>query len=514
MMHGFRIPSFLAFASTMALSACGQQPIQSSHTAAHAVPELVDGKGDNYISTNAREFTLRGHSHVALPADFESLDEAARAQRLQSLAQSRLGTINRAIQGHVEKLVREANETIPQSHTKFFTYFRSKQAAVPTPELTGDGRARFAFALEFVGSPTVMNRLAPDDKSPRAFDVEVKDWNETTAEVVRVEILGSQSRDAFPKYNELFADGVFDIGMHFGGDYNAERYDIETAKWTVDYLLEQGFKNASVTRYEELTLDSPPFVQEIVVEGRTVEVRVYVYHAEMDGPGEQARLADVMRQSLAERDVVLYSGHAGPGAGFILDYHPKYEIRPSEFATIPMAQKYQIYVFDGCQTYRTYVDDVLKNPSKTFDNLNVVTTVNATPFSIGYQTIHQLLYWFTFTDDAGRHYPMSWQAILRGLNTREYNDIYYGVHGVDNAPQINPHDGLEALCRACQGDGDCGAGGNLCLDLEGGSACGVACTSDAACGRGYRCERIYEGEENFYIPKQCVPRNKGCQETP
>ena len=85
---------------------------------------------------------------------------------------------------------------------------------------------------------------------------------------------------------------------------------------------------------------------------RTVEV--YIYHSDMvEGP-TQSLLIERMEESLAQRDIVFYSGHAGENAGFILDYQPRYEIA-RDFASLPLAQKYQIYLLDGCRTYRTYV---------------------------------------------------------------------------------------------------------------------------------------------------------------
>ena len=43
-------------------------------------------------------------------------------------------------------------------------------------------------------------------------------------------------QEVVAKYDELFADGIYDIAIHFGGDYNEERYDIETAKWALKRL--------------------------------------------------------------------------------------------------------------------------------------------------------------------------------------------------------------------------------------------------------------------------------------
>ncbi len=476
----------------------------------HEVIPAEDGKADNYISSNAREFELSGIAHAALPEDYADLSEDEQNAALDRAVQGRLNTVSRAIRAHVTSVVGESNGGETGDDVSWFTYFQKNAAETEGTEVVGT-EARFTFRIGLVGSHYLMSQLAPGTASRRTFSVTVQDWSEPTGETVEVEIAGSESRDAFPKYDELFADGIYDIGIHFGGDYNEGRFDLETAKWLVEYLLnERGFENQAVTDFESLAIDSPPFTKTIFVESREVEVRVYVYHSDMVTADEESKLSDAIRESFRARDVVIYSGHAGPGAGFILDYQPRHEIPASEFATLEMRDSYQIFVLDGCQTYRSYVDDLMANPNKTFDNVDIVTTVNTTPFSVGYQTLHEFVTWLTITDDAGRHYPISWLSMLRGLNTEAFRSVHYGVHGIDGDPQLNPHASEGIACQPCTTDADCGAGGNLCLGIGGEGRCGVGCTTDAACGEGARCARLTDIEDQFYIPKQCVPRDNFC----
>ncbi|MDY0004665.1 MAG: hypothetical protein RBU30_25440, partial [Polyangia bacterium] len=459
----------------------------------------------------AREFELLGAAHVNLPFDFDARTPEEQNATLDSLVSSRLSSVSRAVQAKVNAVVSEASNGVTGEDAPYFTYFRRQPASVETVRLLGDGRAQFDFELELVGSWYLMSVVAPETGSAtRMFTVDVSDYGGTNAETIPVEIRGSSSRDAFPRYDALFADGVFDIAVHFGGDYNTDRFDLSTARWLVETLLEGGWENASVSSFETLTIDSPPFTRKVLVEGREIEVGVHIFHSDMVEATEEARLSDAMKTSLAERDVVIYSGHAGEGAGFILDYQPRHEISASQFATLELASKYQIYVLDGCRTYRTYVDDLMKNPGKTFENLDIVTTVNTTPFSVGYQVLWEFLYWFTLTDDAGNHYPLTWMTLLRGVNTEQFSGVHYGVHGVDDNPQLNPHASEGVACTPCKDDTDCRAGGNLCLAYSGGAACGVACTTDAACPEGYRCARIGDPDALFYIPKQCVRRDYIC----
>lgn len=487
----------------------------------HALPSTGDAKADDYVSTTAREFELTGLAHVELPEDFDTLSPEARSSAVTRLVERRRSQVARAVRQHIEGVIRDANGGITGDDARFFTYFKSGagQEAVGEVEVleadeAGVRKARFGFTMEFVGSWYTMSQVSPETigRSRRTFDITVKDhWADEAGEVVEVRIAGSESRDAFPRYDALFEDGVLDIALHFGGDYNEERHDLGTAKWTVEYLLDGGWEHPEAEAgYEGLTLESAPFTRAALIEGKEVEVRVYVYHAEMADAANAEKLAEKMRQSFAERDIVVYSGHAGPRAGFILDYHPRFEIPASAFKELPLADKYQIYAFDGCQTYRTYVDDLLKHPTKTLDKVDIITTVNTTPFSAGYQLIHELVYWLTLTDGAGNHFPVSWQALLRGLNTKDFRGVHYGVHGVDAGPKLNPHKSEGVACTPCSSDADCGAGGNLCLGYGAGGACGVACTTDTACGEGYRCARLFDDPDLFYLPKQCVRRDYVC----
>jgi hypothetical protein len=493
----------------MAMSvACGQV---NDGFGPHSVMEEDPSKGDNYISTNAREFTLTGTVHATLPEGFAELESDAREDALTQAVTKRMSEVSRSLRNHIDALLRNANGGTLGVKGKYFTFVRNQKGSQSSTHVVSDTQAAFTFEIEMVGSPFLMSKLSPGEATHRTFMIKVTNWADTESEDVAVEIEGSASTDAFPRYDELFKDGVLDLGVHFGGDYNQERHDLETAKWLVKTLLEGNWTNTSVSSFDDLKIDSPPFVRKVDVNGRQLEVRVYVFHSDMVEEAEEDKLSDVMKESLAQRDIVIYSGHAGPKAGFILDYQPKHEIKATEFASLNMADKYQIYILDGCQTYRTYVDDLLTNPSKTFDNLDIVTTVNTTPFSAGYQVLWEFIYWLTLTDNNGNHFPLSWKTILGGVNTRSFKSVHYGVHGIDSNPTLNPYGGEEKACSSCQTDSDCGAGGNLCLNFGDIAVCGVACTHDSACPNGYRCARLTDDPDLFYIPKQCVPRDYICR---
>lgn len=483
----------------------------------HAVPDLDFGKGDNYIGTNAREFLLLGEFTEELPDEYDEASDPDRQDEiLYDELSDHLTLIGDSVERHIDDVIDEYNQELDEHQVEYFVYFRSDSTTDTDFEVDGD-EVHYSFEMEFVGSVYLMSLLAPDSSSTRTFEVDIYSsrWGGEVVDQMEIEIQGSPSRDAFPRYDALFEDGFLEISMHFGGDYNDGRYDLETAEWTVETLLQDGWHHDTVDSFEELRIDSGPFSQQLTVEGQQLEVFVYVFHAEMkddvvDGePAGHEGLRAAVEESMELTDIFLYSGHAGSNAGFILDYSPRYEIPATEFADMEMADDYQIYVMDGCNTYRTYVRDLMENRARDFANTDIMTTVHTTPFSAGYYVIWQLLYWFTFTDRDGNHFPVSWKTMIRGLN-QDFDDVHYGVHGVDDAPKLNPHAGEEYRCEPCSTDADCGAGGNYCLGFEDGPGCGVACTTDTACGEGYRCARIFDIDDEFYLPKQCVPTSMSC----
>jgi hypothetical protein len=500
----------LTFALCMlSLAACTQLP-DAGTDGPHSLSELK-ARGDNYISTNAREFTLTGVAHSPLPTDFDEIQGPVKDEMVERAVNSRLSHVSRSIKRHIDGKLRTANGGTAGEDDTYFTFVR-RNDAITTEQATvvSGNRVEFRFQLELVGSVRLMHQLAPGSAARRTFAVTVSDHAGADPELVTVEIEGSPARDAFPRYDVLFEDGVFDMGIHFGGDYNQERFDLETAKWLVELLVEDGWTNPGVTSFDDLTIDSGPFVRSVSVEGRDVEVRIFISHSDMVETADEARLTEVMERSFATRDIVMYSGHAGENSGFILDYQPRHEIKARDFAAIPMAEKYQIFILDGCRTYRTYVQALMANPYKSYDNVDIVTTVNTTPFSAGFQLLYQFVYWMTLTNDDGAHFPLSWKAILRGVNTRTWKNVHYGVHGTGDNPQLNPYASEGVQCTPCTVDADCKAGGNLCLGYPGGSACGVACTNDLACGDGYRCARLVDDPKLFHLPKQCVRRDYAC----
>ena len=258
-----------------------------------------------------------------------------RQTALDRAIESRTTVITRAAQRHVETVVREANEKrleenpLPEPDpddpdagepedpfVDYFIYVKPTERGGSATDVVVDGpTAAFDFAMEFVGSNDLIAMVVGDD-GDEAFEIEV-DSIDGMPETLQIAVEASPSTDAFPRYDVLFADGVYDIAIVFGGDYNEERLDIETAKWTVEYLLESGWEHPDVAAFEDLKHDSAPFTMPLRVEGMDVEARVYVQHANMDNDAaaEQSLLREMVETSVRERDVVIYTGHAGSRRG-------------------------------------------------------------------------------------------------------------------------------------------------------------------------------------------------------
>lgn len=67
---------------------------------------------------------------------------------------------------------------------------------------------------------------------------------------------------------------------------------------------------------------------------------------------------------------------------------------------------------------------------------------------------------------------------------------------------------LEALCLACQVDGDCNVAGDRCLDIGGQRFCGSDCSLGGACPEGYSCRSLLV---DAGTARQCVPDTNTCE---
>lgn len=548
------------------------------------VPKLpggAGGKADSYVNSAAAEYLFTGSAHMATPAGLDAMTAEEQEAALKKAADTRLNSVASAIVSHLRSQAKAINAEIPnelppeiaesikdedestkkhilenwKTQQEVSAATRSSKRHLETIRQDADGSYLFDFEVEGLLSSKLASKLFAESK---AFDVTVTQYAEPTSESVTVTAAPSPSTDGYPRYNELFQDGIFDVAVHVGGDYNKEevrlccpdttgamqcqkvacnnscepvadecsspapagctkeklggRIDRWTAEKLVEVLLDEGFAHTAAS-YLDLKIDSPPFTKTFDFGGMPVEVRIKIVFPEIVPCGSESQLVDSMKESLATKELVIYAGHAGPGAGYVLDYQPRTELDDSVWKTLPMPDHYQVLAMYGCETYSTYADAMYENPAKNDANLDVVSTVATMWTNMGLPGTTTLMFGMLMQEnETKRHLPVSWLKLLSWLNLQEQNaHTHYGVHGVDSSPKMSPWVSQDSLCASCERDSDCPGGGNFCLSFPDGSrGCGAVCTDDVGCGGGYSCIAI-PGLEASVIPKMCVPNDVSCQ---
>ena len=293
-----------------------------------------------------------------------------------------------------------------------------------------------------------------------------------------------ESKDAYPEFSSFFSDGVFDITLFQGHDYNAQRSDLRESEEQFDWLVAHGF-TAPVASYAELVAESGPFTRDITAGGKKVKVEVRIFHSDMFKTARAAQKALAISE-LVTRDVFFYNGHAGPYYGFYLDADKAAQVEPAELQSAPFTSKKQIFIANGCQTYSQYADNLYANPKKTEANLDVITTVN---FSYGDGTF-EFLDALLRTDDKGRHDPQTMHSLVDAYNSDYLNgeEVFVGAMGIDGNPVLHPYAATQKIGASCSADSDCGdATGNRCI-LKSGTqhVCAAVALARRGCPTGTR----------------------------
>lgn len=513
-------------------AACGTDPVEDGSanpaTEGATVEVVPEGKADNYFSTNGREYRVSGTDRFDLARLADEDDEAYHA-RAADFADLRFKAIGWFLHSYVTgKTSHDAN----YGYGGFRTTVRQRSIGRDDLWAPEEGKFTVKFTTEVGGPKDLVRALgaerAGDDlhrfelTMPRLSAGEVESGSYTSRykafkpgdvapeqlERLTLDLAPEdESLDAYPRYAEMMADGVLDVLIQVGGDYNEARYDRQVARALFDQLQRDLKLKAPVATYDALGLDSGPFTGEIDTPNGPVRIEVYVVHPDMAVEQPQ-RLVEAFKAHAAVRDVVIYDGHAGYDAsysGVVVTYHPRTALAADAFADLELPEKPQLFFFNGCKTYSVYPDALYDNPAKTPENLDIISTVN---FS-----------WLTemtrITTDFlgamlrvgrydGLHEPATFARILSDLNRGRSWDVIYGVHGLDENPHASPYAEPESLCAACGHHADCPSADGLCVN----GACGTGCTTDAGCPTGYRCRDVaYEG---VISAKQCAPATGRC----
>jgi hypothetical protein len=321
------------------------------------------------------------------------------------------------------------------------------------------------------------------------------------------------SDDAFFAIDKLVADGTLDIDVHFGWDYH-DNFHLKHSRSLFSWLVDHGFE-APVASWDDLTHTSGPFTRTVDANGRQVAVEVRIFFGKPGtatdpdtAAGGKVLEADV-RSSVATRDVVIYSGHAGPFYGFSMANWNKTlegDFDDAEMRVAPMADKYQIIVAEGCDTYQIG-EAFLANPAKAGRNVDVITTTSfsnaATPV-----TTEDFLAMLLGHDGEDRMHPTDILSLLTKLDSESsYLGFHtmYGIHGIDQDPALTPFANVDRIGEACTQNADCGGPGNLCVTMGAlGKRCTADCAADAGCPASYTCKAIASASSGTIYAHACA----------
>jgi hypothetical protein len=511
--------------------ACGAETTSTPEPTAPAGAATDDlvvvpaGKADNFYSDVAAEFEITGTLPVVFTAE-ELADEALRGAAVQR----RLTAFGLYLTAYVTDKFRGIDKNGDGIISDDEVFFRNegyggfqtmvRNYSLETLEVSGDETMghQVRFTIDVAGPRDLRSSLGeafevqmPKGKTVDVSSVprgEIRNFDPKTymGELETVPCTLERLPDpanAFPAYDEFTVDGLYDLTLFYGHDYNTARSDLREARAAFDLLEDQGFA-APVETFEALTATSGAFVKDITANGQPVRVEVRIFHSEMfttDRRGQH----DLALSEIVSRDVFFYNGHAGPYFGFYLDEARQATVNYAEFESAPFTEKQQLVVAQGCQTYSQYADMLYANPAKSELNLDVITTVN---YSYGHGT-ERLLEGLIRADGAGRHTPVDFYTLVGQLNDEWLNDykgVFYGVMGIDGNAQLHPYANLAKLGEVCETAADCGdTAGNVCVATSiGPKQCGARALGDAACPPDTRFEQLARG--NTIATGACLKR--------
>lgn len=502
---------------------------EAANDAEEGAVAVAPGKQDNYLSPTSREYRLWGLGDLKLGAEFKGKSDAEKKAQVDEMLGYRFKAYAHFINQYVtNKEHEDANakyggfsglvratpaewvvEPLDDAHLAWTFVWELEMGgprnivdAMPT-KVDAEGHRYFLVKMPKLTEAQLEAGSYPSTFDPATFNGEVED--------VQVMIEAEQeSMDAWPEYKALFEDGRLDVVILVGGDYNAERYDLKAAREIFSWLGRAGYAS-TVKTFETLKLDSPTFQKTVKAGGKSVLVSIRLLHADIVEDGRLNDLRAAVLEGFKNADIVIYDGHAGldPSySGVVYHYNPRHAISADELAQADLADRYQVYVFNGCKTYGAYPDTLMKNPRKTTKTLDILSTVNFSWLSMQPFTTSGFLN-AILAQRNGTHDPRTWREVLADINAGANSNVFYGVHGLDDNPHLNPWADASKLCKSCSKDADCGGAGNRCVRFDWGRVCGAECTANDGCPAGYACTAIAEG--STLAGKQCLPKTFQCQ---
>jgi hypothetical protein len=472
----------LAF-SLVAVGGCADQVAEED------LIEVDDTKADDYYSNVSAEWEVRGSVKVKM-TDAEYADESKRkdlvARRLTAVGLYLTAYVTDKFDGiDINRNGRIDEDEIffrNEGYGGFHAMVRNHSAEAGNLTKVSDGVYDLKFELDLAG-PKNLTQLLPrvGTSSPFKFELKmpegatvdpasvprgtIRNWKPETAtgaieshafSLVRL----PTPKNAYPQYAEFVKDGVYDITMVFGYDYNTPRSDVQEIQETYRHLVARGFKSP-VASFEQLKANSGPFTLDAKAGGKDIKIEVRLFYADMF-EGQRPAQKQLIVDEIVARDVFFYNGHAGPYFGFYVDKDYAATVGYLEIANAPFTQKQQLVVAQGCQTYSQYADMLYASPAKTEDNLDVITTVN---YSYGVGTLD--LFDSLTAIEGSAHQPVDSYAIVEQLNAQWINssyEVFYGIMGITANSSVHPYAALDKIGATCTQASDCGdASANLCI---------------------------------------------------
>lgn len=469
----------------------------SSSTAEHE--QEID-----YRSPVGKEYAITGRTEIVLqdaPADPEARLWAANIE-----AAREADRITKALDAYFWKIWPEEKR---QSQENIVVMVRDATPDAIKVQEEAPGRYFFTYTAEVAGPNAFLTEFPLETRGEDVgLELQVGEGTEGAYSLWLAFQVSETTPDAYPDYRAMFADGL-DIAIHVGGDHYDPRNDLREAEAIYDELVSLGLR--APVPFAELALDSGPFVGTLDVGGERVDVRATLVHADMAADTELDKLVDAYKAAAKRADVVIYRGHAGTSldySGVVVHYEPRVAIPASEFKALDLPEKYQLFVFDGCETYTGYADKLYEHPAKGPANADVITSVNYGSGLVRAESVRALLDGL-LDQREGTWTPQSWDGLLRGVNDAKRGrwTPIYGVHGLADNPKLSPLAVVETIGQVCQTSANCPGVDNLCLNPPDGvssaSICGAACTDDAGCPEGTACVGL--SSRTLGTTRQCAP---------
>ena len=502
-----------------------------------------DSKADDFFSMSAIEYLMEGKSTVVLDASFATRsaeERLAEAKRLVGLKQI-------AIAWFITQYLVDKEHDAPNAE---FGGFGGMAKAGAYEDLEIRERADkltfdFTFRQIAAGGKNLMSKLPVRIAGGKqVFDLEIgrpsneqmaqletnhewyrnapwSSWNPANVPADQKEKITfaiskeTPSTDGFFDIARLTADGKLDMDVYFGWDYHSE-YHLKHSRQFFTYLKEQGFR-APAASWDALTHESGAFTKTVKADGRTISVEIRMYYGkpgtatDPDTDAGGKLLEDLAMNSLATRDVIMYSGHSGPFYGFAIANWKKTsegDLDDAEMRTAPMpSDRYQVVLAEGCDTYQ--IGTAFKeNPNKLGKNIDVITTTSFSDASSP-AAVQQFVSALLARDSTGRLRPQPVSRLLTQLDGNSWSfTSLYGMHGIDDNPKLVPFAKVENFGKTCRANADCGGPGNLCVSAGPGRGklCTAACatTGESGCGTGYTCKLVASASSSTIYGRACA----------